>query len=94
MNREKKNETIEECFTELAGKKIKNFSIVVRMMDRKIYQVLAKDSKIAECADFFDLFEKPEEKAQRFIFEKKELCNYYDLINLITKRINKRIEEK
>lgn len=76
MTREQKNVAIKKCFDLLAGVKINQGSFVVRWMDNKIYLVLARDSKNAECQIVIGTGAGKKE-----IFPKKELCRFDFVLN-------------
>ncbi len=94
MNREELNEIIKKEFNALAGKKIKILSLVVKMGDSNIYQVIEKDSalvKVKIANTFFEnnfennfsIEKKEEEKTE--VFKKNSVCLYWELIKKIKK---------
>ena len=89
--REEISKIIKEEFDKLKGKKIKPGSIVVKYLDKKIYQVQRKDSRLVSCltANSF-LFPEEKNKTETVLF-KDEVCLYFELWKNVEKRMK---EEK
>lgn len=75
------SDLIKREFNKMAGKGIKLYSYVVRYRDKKIYQVIEKDSRLVKCKVVLNLFEEVEEK--EIVFKKDEVCLYLDLFKKI-----------
>jgi ASC-1-like (ASCH) protein len=87
MNDEEKKQIIKDQFNKMAGKNIKIGSCVVRYGDRVIYEVVQKDSKLVKCRVAMDFFSSIKPGADEVIFNKLDVCLYFELFKSVNRII-------